>query len=156
MSLKLRCLQVGFLAVFLTVGLALAACGGGGKSNGGSSGTLSEKEAEAVTNNFFLTFFGTITGWKGADDLLGLFTQDCRKGVSAQSIGGVLGLIRAFMPELGKAKIEAFDVGALNVESTSAGVQITPKDMPGDRVKVNGKWVPLDQLGSALGFKDDN
>jgi len=70
---------VGFLAVFLTVGLALAACGGGGKSNGGGRGTLSEKEAEAVTNNFFLTFFGTITGWKGADDLLGLFTQDCAR-----------------------------------------------------------------------------
>jgi hypothetical protein len=155
LSLKLRYLKVGFVAAFLTIALALAACGGG-KSNSSSNGPLTEKEAAAVTNNFFLTFFGTISGSKSADDLLGLFTQECRKGVSAQSISGVLGLIRAFMPELGKAKIEAFDGGALNVQSTSAGFQITPKDISSARVKVNGKWIPLDQLGSALGFKDSS
>jgi hypothetical protein len=152
------------------------ACGGGGSKSSSASGgnsssssssaapgapsasgsTLSQSDAQKVTNGFFVNFFGTLSGQKKPEDLLALFTKECRDKTKASDLSTAAGLIAIFAPDLAKAKIDDFDIGEMTVTNDKDGAKIIPKDINKSRVHVNGKWVTFKDFGKEVGMSDSS
>jgi len=142
--------------------LLVVACGGDTKSDAGVSGAgpgtgaISEKEARAAANRFFLTFFGVLSGKQQPQSLIDLYAPECRKDVKASDLAGVLGLVRLFVPGITNMKIEDVDLGKLKLEETKDGTKVVPEDPNKVRIKVEGKFVNIDEYFKGLGFDDNN
>jgi hypothetical protein len=130
---------------------ALIACGGKG------SPASDEEAAGAAAAQSVRVLLGLFDGSTHGKDLLEVFAPECREGVKASDIDSVLFLIRAFVPDLGKTKIEAVDLGELRYNRTSEGIEVTPKDTSAIRVKADGKWMAADEFfqTSGLGNSDE-
>jgi len=149
--------------------MLLMACGGGTSRSSGaaasgaspdapsaSGNTLSQSDAQKLTNTFFVAFFGTLSGNKKPEDLLALFTKECRDKTKASDISSAASLISIFAPELAKAKIDDFDIGEMTVTSGNDGAKIIPKDVNKSRVHLNGKWVAFKDFPKELGLSDSS
>jgi hypothetical protein len=137
-------------SVVALIALALIACGGKGSS--GSD----EEAAGAAATQYVKTFLGLLDGSAHGKDLLAAFAPECREGVNAGDIEGVMFLIRAFAPELGKTKVEAVDLGELQYNRTAEGIEVTPKDTSAIRVKTNGKWIAADEFFKTGGLDNSD
>ncbi len=139
----------------LVVGaIAFSACGGGGKSESKSDGGSGSPEAAAKT--FILRTLGLFSGDTTPDQFLESFAPECREGVKASDLAGVVGLIRLFAPQLADADIEDIDLGKVTTEKVSDGVRVHAEDPNSARVKSKGKWVPIDEFFTNLGFDSDD
>ena len=146
--------------LFTTVALIalVAACGGGSNDANDSSdgGTVSEKQAGEVARQYFLTTMGVLSGKNTPDQLLQLYAPECRAGVDTQSIAATMLLIRAFVPDLDKLKIDDVDLGELKYERNDKGVLVAPSDPSKVRIKVDGKFTNVDDYFKTLGFGDSS
>jgi hypothetical protein len=129
--------------------LLATACGGGGDSGGGGS---DEQQAGAAANKDIKTFLGLFDGSTNSQQLLNAFAPECRSGVSTSDIDKVAALIKAFAPDLSKAKVEDVDLGALTYETTSDGIKVTAKDPNATRIKTKGKWMSADDYFKLAGL----
>ena len=130
-------------ALALLTVLAMA-CGGGSKA--GST----DAEVTLAANTVILTYFDLLSGKKSGQALIDLYAPECRQGVSAGDIDKVMGLVAAFAPELSKLKIEAVDLGKLNIETVGDELHVAPADTSAIRVKVDGKFVKADDYLNSL------
>src|SRR5581483_7607612 len=97
----------------------LIACGGKG------SPASDEEAAGAAAAQSVRVILGLFDGSTHGKDLLEVFAPECREGVKASDIDSVLFLIRAFVLDLGKTKIEAVDLGELRYNRTAEGIEVT-------------------------------
>jgi len=148
----------GRIAWFAALGLFAvvlfgAACGGSdGSSDKPDDAPITEAEATEAVNGFLASTFGLFTGATKAQEFIDLFAPECRAGADAESLAFVLLFIQAFAPDLQGIEIEEVDAGALTLEQTSEGVLVSPQDPAALRVKVDGEFVPVDELFADAGF----
>ncbi len=148
--MSLLSIRMPMIVAAVATAAMLASCGGGG--GGGGDGDLSDEEAAGkAASNGAKVLLGALTGSTGGKEFLAVFAPECREGVSASDIDGVLALIKVFAPQLASAKIDEVDFGGFSYEKTSEGIEVTPKDPDSARVKVKGKWQDADEYFSSLG-----
>jgi hypothetical protein len=118
-----------------------------------SKGPLSKQEAETVTDNYFLTFFNMVSGSKGSEQLVDLYTEECHWRVSS-GMDGLLPRIALLRPALTNMTMDSVHVGPLNIESSGDSATITPKNnLDEARVKFDGKWLGLSEFASTVGLE---
>jgi hypothetical protein len=138
-----------FLASLPLFLLIAAACGGG---NGG--GGSEEDRVRAAANEFVLTVFGVFSGARQPQALIDSLIPECRAALSTQEIAATVALIRAFVPDLARARMEAVDLGNLSIRKVGDQYLVRPTDPSAMRVRVNGQWVNADQFFSQIGFSE--
>jgi uncharacterized protein DUF4352 len=148
MRLKFLLIAPLLALVFLAV-----ACGGGGSSGGGGS---DEEQAGAAAKQDILKFLGLFDGSTAGKDLLAAYAPECRQGVKASDVDAALALIRAFVPDLSKSKVEDVDLGKLSYEKTSDGIKVSAIDPNAVRLKVKGKWMTPDEYFSLSGLTNSS
>jgi hypothetical protein len=143
------------LISFLT-GVALVfvlACGGDDDGGDSASGGGSENDVAATANRVVLTYIDVLAGKKKAQDLIDIYAPECRQGVDAQELDALLGVVKLFAPELSDLKIEAVDLGELNVQPTADGYLVAPVNPDAVRVRVDGRFVNADEYLAGFGFE---
>lgn len=147
------------LLLLAVLALPLVACGGGGGGGGraiqGASSSDEEAAGRAATEAIEV-FLGILTGASSGQDLINIFAPECREGVKASDINGVLALIRVFAPQLADAKIDDLDLGKLSFNKTSEGIEVNVTDPEAVQVKANGKWVKATDYFESLGLDESD
>ena len=134
----------------------VAACGGSKDADSPDNSPVSEKQAGEVARQYVLTVFGVLSGKNTPQQLIDLYAPECRANVNAQDIAATMLLVRAFLPEIDKLRIDDVDLGALNYEPNDKGVLVSPQDPNNIRVKVHGDFVKVDDYFKSVGFADDD
>lgn len=127
------------------------ACGGNGDGGGGSP----EDQVRRASNEFILSFFQLFSGQKQPQAVIDLLAPECRRDINAQEIAAVIGLIRAFVPQLANARIEQVDLGNINVRQSGNQYFARPTDIGSARIRVNGQWVNMRDFFEGFGLTDD-
>ena len=146
-------MKIRFVALLCVIAILGSSCDDGG-GGGGTGGGTDEEIAGRTANQFFLSFFGMLTGSRGPDEFINLFEPACRDKASASELAGVLAFIRAFVPDLAKVKIDDVDLGKLEIIRSGEAYLVRPVDPMAIRIKADGKWVDADEYLGSLGFSD--
>jgi hypothetical protein len=150
--------------IFALVSVALifsVACGGDDKKDGGilggggsSSGGGNTKDPVAFAQSALTTTFNVFGGSQDPQKMLDLYLPECRTGVKSSDVTAALTMIKLFLPEISKLKVEDIDLASPKVAKNGNEYTLTITDKNKIRVKANGKFVNAEEYFKSIGFDD--
>ena len=118
-------------------------------SDDANASDLSEKQAEALVNDFYLPELGVVLPSGPAHSPFDLFVRACRPSFSAPGLGSIIRAVVDGAP--GSKAVDGFDVGPVRLEKVVNGTQVTPEDPARSRVRIAGEWITLAEFGNRFG-----